>query len=118
MTASNLLIIDDDRDFAEGLAEFLELHGYVVDVVFTGESGIETTENNTYDAILIDVGLPGLNGVESMLRIKRSDPKARCFLLTGYSAEHIAKDGIESGALEILTKPVDLDNLLDQLRGI
>ncbi len=118
MTAPKLLIIDDDGDFAEGLAEYLELHGHDVDVAFTGESGIETARNNAYNAILIDVGLPGLNGVESMLKIRQADPKARCFLLTGYSADHIAKGGIEAGALKILTKPIDLEELLGQLRSI
>ena len=111
MTTSKLLIIDDDRDFAEGLAEFLELCGHDVDVAFTGEGGIEMAGKDAYDAILIDIGLPGVHGVECLREIRQSDPKARCFMLTGYSADHIAKLGLEAGAAEILTKPIDPEAL-------
>ncbi len=115
MTAAKLLIIDDDRDFAEGLAEALELHGYQVGIAFTGEEGVEAVEKDDFDTILIDIGLPGLNGVESLLKIRQVDPKARCFLLTGHSADHIAKQGIEAGATEILTKPIDPEDMLRRL---
>lgn len=115
MTAPKLLIIDDDRDFAEGLAEALELHGHQVDIAFTGENGVEAVKKNDYDTILVDIGLPGLNGVESLLKIRQVNPKVRCFLLTGHSADHIAKQGIEAGAIEILTKPIDPEEILRRL---
>ncbi len=115
MTAPKLLIIDDDRDFAEGLAEALELHGHQVDIAFTGEDGVEAVKKNDYDTILMDIGLPGLNGVESLLKIRQVNPKVRCFLLTGHSADHIAKQGIEAGAIEILTKPIDPEEILRRL---
>lgn len=115
MTAPKLLIIDDDRDFAEGLAEALELHGHQVDIAFTGEDGVEAVKKNDYDTILMDIGLPGLNGVESLLKIRQVNPKVRCFLLTGHSADQIAKQGIEAGAIEILTKPIDPEEMLRRL---
>ncbi len=118
MTASKFLIVDDDVDFADGIAEILELDGHQVDIAFTGESGIEAAGKNAYDAILMDVGLPGLNGVEALLKIKQTNPKVQCFLLTGYSADHIAKQGVEAGALEILTKPIDPKELLHRLCSI
>ena len=115
MNETKVLIVDDNRDFADGLAEFLELFGHQVDITFTGESGINAAVANSYDTILVDVGLPGLNGIESLLRIKQTDNKARCFLMTGFSADHIAAQGYEAGALEILTKPIDLEELLRQI---
>ena len=115
MTASRLLIVDDDRDFAEGLAEYLELCGHRVDIAFTGESAIEAAGKAAYDTILMDVGLPGLNGVESLREIKRCQPKVRCFLLTGYSADHVLLRGVEAGAAEILTKPVNPEELSQRL---
>jgi DNA-binding response OmpR family regulator len=117
MTAARLLVVDDDRDFAEGLAEVLEMDGFLVDAVVTGEAGIEAARMNHYDAVLIDIGLPGLNGVETLLGIKQIRSGARCFLLTGYSADHIAQQGIEAGAIEILTKPIDTQELLRLLRS-
>lgn len=115
MTAARLLVIDDDRDFAEGMAEMLELDGYQVDIAVTGEAGIEAVAQTDYNTALIDIGLPGLSGVETLLRIKEARPGIRCFLLTGYSADHVARQGIEAGAVEILTKPVDPEDLIRRL---
>ncbi len=115
MTAASLLVIDDDRDFAEGLAEVLELDGYRVDIAVTGEAGIEAAAEVDYGTALIDIGLPGLSGVETLLRIKEVRPGTRCFLLTGYSADHVGRQGIAAGAVDILTKPVDPEDLLQRL---
>ncbi len=115
MTASKLLIVDDDRDFADGLAEALELYGHRIDIAFTGEDAVEAFQKKDYDAILMDFGLPGLNGVESLMRIRQVNPKIRCFLLTGYSADRITEQGIDAGAIEILTKPIDLEEMLQRL---
>lgn len=118
MSELKLLVVDDDKDFAEGLAELMELLGHWVDVVFTGEAGIEAANGCDYDAILMDIGLPGLNGPECLQRIRQSRPDVPCFLMTGYSADEIAKQGIEAGALEILTKPVDSKSLEKRLATV
>ena len=118
MTELKLLVVDDDQDFADGLAELLELFGHRVDVVYTGEAGIEAAGGCDYDAILMDISLPGLNGVESLQRIRQANPDVRCFLMTGYSADEIARQGIEAGALEILTKPLDPESLEQRLAAI
>lgn len=112
MTASRLLLIDDDLDFAEGLMMALELNDYDVDIVSNGQDGIAAAQETPYEAILIDVGLPGLNGVETLSRIKQIGRGTRCFLVTGYSADHLLDQGISAGAVEILTKPIDVEDLL------
>jgi len=116
MTAPRVLIVDDDRDFAESLAEALETLGCQADARFTGEAGIEAVSNQVFDAVLMDVGLPGLGGVESLTRIRRANPHAKCFLLTGYSADHVAGQVVEAGAVEVLTKPIDVEQLLRRLK--
>ena len=118
MSELNLLVVDDDKDFAEGLAELLELFGHRVDIAFSGEAGIEAANSCAYGAILMDISLPGLNGVESLRRIRQSNPDIRCFLMTGYSADEIARKGIEAGALDVLTKPVDPERLAKELAAI
>ncbi len=118
MAAPRILIVDDDRDFGESLAEALEVLGHQVDIRFTGEAGIEAAEKDAYDAIVVDIGLPRLNGVECLVKIKHADPTVRCFLLTGYSGDHISKQGIEAGAIEVLTKPIDPEELSRRLCNI
>ena len=115
---SRLLIVDDDEDFGDSLAEALEMHGHKVDIATSGEAGIAAAGRTHYDAILMDVALPGLNGVDSLLAIQETDPEARCFLMTGYSADHLAARAIEAGAIEVLTKPLDPDQLARRLAAI
>ncbi|MDH5410423.1 MAG: response regulator [Alphaproteobacteria bacterium] len=118
MTAARLLIVDDDRDFAEGLAEALELFDLPSVIAFTGEEAVEAFRTCDFNVVLMDIGLPGLNGVESLLKIKEINPKVGCFLLTGYSSDHLTEQGIEAGAIDILTKPVNLDEILRRIRQI
>jgi DNA-binding response OmpR family regulator len=118
MTSPKLLIVDDDRDFADSLAEALELFGHQVDVRFTGETGVEAARKDTFDVILVDFGLPGLSGVESLLKIKHANPDAHCFLLTGYGADQVSKQGLEAGAVEVLAKPIDPEELSQRLCNI
>lgn len=115
MTVPRILIVDDDMDFAESLAEALEMFGHEVEFRFTGEAGIEAAAAGTFDVILMDIGLPGLNGVESMTEIRRADPDAICFLLTGYSATDVSQRGLDAGAVEVLTKPIDPEGLSRRL---
>ena len=115
MSGLKLLIVDDDRDFADSMAELLELSGFRVDVAYSGEAGIEMAARCDYDTILMDISLPGLNGVESLLRIRQISPGVRCFLMTGFSATEIARQGIEAGALEILIKPIEPEILSRKL---
>ncbi len=113
-----LLIVDDDADFGDSLAEALEMHGHKVDIATSGEDGIAAAGRTHYDAILMDVALPGLNGVDSLLAIQDTNPETRCFLMTGYSADHLAARAAGAGAIEVLTKPLDPDELSRRLATI
>ena len=115
MTRSKLLIVDDDRDFADGLAEVMEILGHLVDVAFTGRAGIEAAAGNDYDAVVMDVGLPDLSGVEGLLEILEDKPEIRCFLMSGFSAAYIEERAGGLGALEILTKPFDPEALSQRI---
>ena len=118
MSPMNILIVDDDEDFADGMAEVLELDGHRVDIANTRNGGLESAAGKGYDAALIEIGLPDGNGVECLVAIKRLRPETQCFLMTGYSADHIAKQGIEEGALDILTKPIEVAELSRRLAAI
>ena len=111
MSSSRLLIVDDDRDMAEGLAEALELRGHRVDVAFTGRAGVAAVKSGDYDAVVMDMRLPDLSGIEGLLEIVRDKPAIRCFLMSGLSAAQIEARAGRVGALEILTKPFDPEAL-------
>jgi DNA-binding response OmpR family regulator len=115
MSPSKLLIVDDDRDFADGLAEVMEILGYLVDVAFTGRAGVEAAAGKDYDAVVMDVGLPDLSGVDGLLEILEVKPEIRCFLMSGFSAALIEERAGGAGAPEILTKPFDPEALSQRI---
>lgn len=118
MTSLKILIVDDDEDFADGLLEVFELGGHDPSMVHNGRAAVSMVENEKFDVALIDIGLPDMNGAECLRAIRAIYPDMPCFLLTGYSAQDVADQGIEAGAIEILTKPVDLDALDRRLAAL
>jgi two-component system, NtrC family, response regulator HydG len=114
----NILIVDDDADNANSLAELFELEGHIVSMVHTGEDAISAYVDNSYDLAFMDVMMPGKNGVESFIEIKRMKPTARVVMMTGYSVEQLLQQAIENGALGVLTKPMQPKKILDMIAEV
>ena len=81
-----IFVVDDDRDLAESLAEVLELSGHEVEIAFSGEEAVEVFREKDFDVSFMDVVMPGMNGVESFLEIRKIKPDAKVFMLTGDNA--------------------------------
>lgn len=113
-----ILILDDDVDVAEGLTDILELQGHDVTMVHDGASAIEAYQNNDYDIGFFDVKMPGMNGVESFLEIKKMKPEVKVFMMTGYSVEQLLEEALDNGALGVMRKPFEVDELIAKLNGI
>ena len=110
---SRILIVDDQSDFAQGLAILLRVRGYEVAVAGDGEAGLELVESTRPDVVLLDLGLPRIDGYEVARRIRGLDPGyvPRIFALSGYELEtNAAHQGVEFDGH--LLKPVDLANLV------
>lgn len=118
MSPLKIFIVDDNRDFAESLADLLKLDGHQVEFAFDGETAIENFRNQNYDITFMDVKLPGLNGVESFFEIRKINPQAKIVMMTGYSIEQLVNQAVENGALGVLTKPIGMSQLLEQLEKI
>jgi two-component system response regulator HydG len=116
MPPSKILVVDDDHDFAESLGDLLEQHGYAVDLAHSGDVAIAAFEAHDYDLALIDVKMPGKNGVESFLEIRKIRPHARCIMMTGYSMPELLDQAIANGAWAVVHKPLDIDNVLGLVR--
>lgn len=108
-----ILIVDDNQDLADGLAELLEIHGHEVDVAATGATGIEAARDKNYDAALVDVRLPDIDGVELVERIVEFASATRVMLMTGYSAPEVLARAAELPGVELLIKPLDPGKLLE-----
>jgi two-component system, NtrC family, response regulator HydG len=114
MTA-RVLVIDDDRDHAESIADILSMRGHRVEAVFSGEQGVEIFREQDFDIVFMDVKLPGMNGVETFFEFKKIRPDARVMMMTGFSLEQLITQAIENGALGVLRKPFAIQDLLQVL---
>src|ERR1700757_5182413 len=83
-TGQRILIIDDEAAIRESLETLLSLEGYAVDMATTGEEGLDRIEHNTYDLVLLDLALPGKNGLEILQLIRESEPSLPVLLITAY----------------------------------
>ncbi len=118
MAPLNIFIVDDNQDLAESLADILEAKGHSVDIAFDGESAVKKFQEKFFDLTFMDVRLPGMNGVESFLEIRKLHPQANVVMMTGYSVEQLLDQAMNNGALAILHKPIDIPYILSLLEEI
>lgn len=114
-----ILVVDDDRDFAEGVADVLQLHGHETAVAHSGEEALETFTETEFDVTFMDVKLPGWNGVESFREFRRRFPGAKVVMMTAYSLDNLMDVTTEKGVIGSFHKPLAFDEveaLLDRVR--
>jgi len=114
-----VLLIEDNPDLAANVGEFLELRGHVVDYAQDGLTGLHLAAVNTYDALVLDLGLPGVDGV-SLCRRLREDARSAVpvLMLTARDTERDKLTGFEVGADDYLTKPFSLPELNARLKAL
>ena len=113
---SNILIIDDDESMCETLADVLDDKGYSVTTTRDGQAGLQLMRENRFDLILVDIMMPGMNGVETLRQIRRIAPDAATMVMTGQSQlEGYVSDALWSGADGVLYKPLEMSAVLDMI---
>jgi len=112
MDNTKILVIDDEISICEGIKRALTPEGYIVDITFSGESGLQKIRGNDYALILIDVMMPNVNGIELISSIHAHDPETVCVMITGYATVELAVRAIKGGAYDFLAKPFSVDDLL------
>ncbi|MCK9262486.1 MAG: response regulator [Deltaproteobacteria bacterium] len=112
---ANVLLVDDEDQFLEALSSRLETRGYHVDTVTTGGDAIALVEGKSFDAIVLDLAMPGLNGLETLKRIKEKRPDLEIIMLTGHASVESGIEAMKMGAEDYIEKPVDLNTLLEKI---
>ena len=115
MNESTVLLVDDEEDFVEVLAERLEARGLAVDTAGNGELALEKAGKRSFDAIVLDMAMPGLNGIETLQGLLRINPDLQVILLTGRATLGQAVEAMKLGALDFLEKPVDIETLVAKI---
>lgn len=107
-----ILVVDDNQDHADSMAELFALEGHAVTVAYSGEDAIAAYDRHVFDIAFMDVMMPGRNGVESFLEIKRAQPDVKVYMMTGYSIDQLLQQAIDNGALGVLGKPLDFNQVM------
>ncbi len=106
-----ILIIDDEKGFAHTLADRLLLRQISADIVNDGEKAIQRLQTTCYSAILLDLQMPGIGGLETLKRIRDDNPRARVIILTATDDIKVTMTAMKFGAFDYITKPFQIDEL-------
>ena len=119
----NILLVDDERDFVEILSLRLTDAGHRVRTAFSGQEALSVlaeTEGDALpeiDVIILDIKMPGMDGIETLKQVKAKYPVVEVILLTGHGAVDTAVKGLKSGAFDYLLKPADYEELISKLEA-
>ncbi len=109
---TRVLVVDDDRRMVKTICDILNVKGYETIEAYTGEDAVSKTRFEGPDCVLMDIRMPGINGVEALKAIKEFSPELPVVLMSAYATESLAEEGKRLGAYGVLTKPVDLQMVL------
>ncbi|MBW1671658.1 MAG: response regulator [Deltaproteobacteria bacterium] len=112
---TRVLIVDDEKEFVELVSQRLTMRDYDVTAAFSGEEALQTVKNYNFDIVVLDVLMPGIDGIETLREIKRIKPLTEVILLTGHAAVDTAIEGMKLGAYDYLTKPCEISDLVTKL---
>ncbi len=116
MSEPKVLLVDDEEEFTRTLAERMQARGLEVDVSRDGADAVRRAQGAAYDAVILDLAMPGLDGIATLKLLLAQNPDMQVMLLTGHATLEKGVEAVKSGAIEFLEKPVDLDLLLGKIR--
>ena len=116
MGIANILLVDDEVSFIETFSERLELRDFQISKAFSGEEALQVlSENVNIEVVILDVKMPGMDGIETLAEIKRKKPLVEVMMLSGHADVESAIEGMKHGAFDYLMKPVDMDQIITKV---
>ena len=112
-----ILLVDDEREFVETLSERIKMRDLAADVALDGEKALEIVDDEVPDVMVLDLKMPGIDGMEVLRRVKKAYPKVEVIILTGHGSEKHEKEARRLGAFEYLQKPVEIDQLIKKIKS-
>jgi DNA-binding NtrC family response regulator len=111
-----VLLVDDETEYLETLMKRLRKRNLRVNGVSSGEAALELLRENPVDVVVLDVRMPGMDGIQTLREIKQINPLVQVIMLTGHANVEVAIQGMELGAFDYLMKPANMDELLYKIQ--
>ncbi len=116
MSKPFIMLVDDEVGFVETMSKRLDKRGFKLITAFNGEEALEKLSNNqNLDVIILDVKMPGMDGLETLTKIKKAYPLCEVIMLTGHATIESAIDGMKMGAFDYLMKPTEIEKLVSKV---
>lgn len=115
MKKFRVLVVDDEAEFLDMTVKRLQKRGLECEGVPSGEDAVARIQAKSFDVVLLDVKMPGMDGIETLREIKRLKPLVEVVMLTGHASVQSGIEGMRLGAFDYLMKPMELDALVDKL---
>jgi len=109
---ASILVVDDEPIMQEILGDFLREEGYSIDIAGSGEEGIELAQKSSYDCAIVDLMMPGIDGIETMQKLREIDTSLPVIMVTAFASVESAVEAMKRGAFEYITKPFKNDEVL------
>ena len=115
---TSVLFVDDEKAFLEALTRRVDKRGIKPTTAYSGEEALASLEkNDAIDVVVLDVKMPGMDGLETLKAIKIAFPLVEVIMLTGHATVETAIDGMKHGAFDYMMKPCDIDLLVEKING-
>ncbi|MBI5251043.1 MAG: response regulator [Desulfomonile tiedjei] len=115
MQEFRVLIVDDEEDFVETIVKRLKDRGLDVTGATSGRAALELMDGKEFDVAVLDVKMPGMDGIETLREMKKKSPRMEVIMLTGHGSVESGIQGLQLGAYNYVMKPVPLNDLLKQM---
>lgn len=115
MTDTSILVVDDNLDLCDTLKDILEMENYAVTLAHGGEQAVELVRTARFGRVLMDIRMPGINGVDAFKEMKKISPDTPVIMMTAFAVEDLINEALREGAFAALQKPLDFDVLLDTI---
>lgn len=117
MNQIKILLVDDEEDLVRTLSERMNMRNFGTDVALNGEQALKIVDNEVPDVMVLDLKMPGIDGMEVLRRMKKHYPEVQVIILTGHGSDKHEKESLELGAYAYLTKPVNIDELVETIKA-
>jgi len=115
--AVKILLVDDEELFVQALSERLKTRDFKVETANSGREALDKAKETTFDVIILDMAMPGMDGMETQQELLKTNPDLQIIFLTGHATLEKGIDAVKQGAFDFIAKPVEFEKLLEKLNA-